>query len=241
MNRSILSIALAAAALASGFQALAQSDAPVVVQRRTTGFVLKEGDHDIEDLVDRAARFLGRNILLAPAELQANTDRTVVLQKAMELDATGCEDIVSQLLYSKGFLIQALDEKKGLYEVLSLQSSRAAMYLRPVPRSAEEILSRPEWVELVLVTLEFVHAYAQYMYQSLSPFYAQGGRDLGSITMAPVHSSAMTVMGLRPKVAAAIRQLRAADKAAEKQNEPLYQQIQNLQQRVAALERAAKK
>src|SRR5688500_10952774 len=86
-------------------------------------FVLEAGEHDLLQVIDASARFLGRNYLLAPGEVGGNKP-VVTLQKKLELDAAGCEAVVSQLAYVHGLVATPLDRERGVWEWINTHGAK---------------------------------------------------------------------------------------------------------------------
>jgi hypothetical protein len=96
-------------------------DRPPAAQDR---FVLEAGEHDVVDILTKAARFLDRNYVLAPAEMQGA--QPVVLQRRIETDRTGCETLVGQLAFARGLALVPKDLALGLWDVINLAGPRRA-------------------------------------------------------------------------------------------------------------------
>ena len=82
-------------------------------KRTSQGFVLKAGDHLLQEVIQNAARFLGRNYLTTDSDF-ANSP-TITLNKTLNLDVFGCEEVVSQLAYTKNFAMTPVDVQRGIY------------------------------------------------------------------------------------------------------------------------------
>ncbi len=137
----------------------------------------------------------------------------VTTQKRLEVDALGCEELLSQLLYTKGFALTPLDMSKGLYEVIAMQGpKRAALQTRAILMTPEEVLRRPNLKMVVVTALPLEHVQVQVATNSLRPFYAAGGQPGAALTLGNVgNNRAMLLQGFADQVAAAIRLLRLTD------------------------------
>ena len=233
-NRSVATI-LALALLGSSF-----SPPPQDPQRVSTGFVLEAGEHNLFDLIDRAAEYLGRNILTDPTLMRAAAapgGDVVAIQKRLEVDALGCEELLSQLLYSKGFALVPLDTSKGLYEVIAMQGPRrAALHTRAIVMTPEQVLRRPNLKMVVLTVVPLEHTQVQVATNSLRPFFAFSGQSVG-LTIGNVgNNRAILLQGFADQVAAAIRILRSADIPPRESELSLDRRIQALERRVSELE-----
>ncbi len=192
------------------------------------GFILDVGDHELTDIVDRAAKFLGRNYLF-PAEERAmarprgqqgaGTTRsglTVRLQKRLVLDAIACEEVLSQLAFGRGFVIQPVDTLRGLYKVIHLRGPQASsVFARYQQLSPEEVLrkSRMRTIVSTVVQLRFIQA--QNASSQLRAFFQSATLRL---TAAGTNSSVL-LMGLADQVATAIQILRTLDVAENATNQ----------------------
>jgi type II secretory pathway component GspD/PulD (secretin) len=234
-NRSVATI-LALALLSSSFSTPTQDP-----QQTSTGFVLEAGDHELLDLIDRVAEYLGRNFLMDPASIRAATPSgtaRISLQKRLEVDALGCEELLSQLLYSKGFAIVPRDPGKGLYEVIAMQGpKRGEIQSGAVFMTPEEVLRRPNLKMTVLTAVPLEHIQVQVATNSLRPFFAQSSQVGAGLTLGNVgNNAAMLLQGFRHQVAAAIRVLRLVDVPQQKSEPTLADRIQALEKRVRELE-----
>ena len=234
-NRSVATL-LALALLSSS-----STPPPQNPQRVSTGFVLEAGDHDLVDLIERAAEYLGRNIFMDLNSMRAATPAggaTIAIQKRLEVDALGCEELLSQLLYSKGFALVPRDPSKGLYEVIAMQGPKrgeiqsGAMFMTP-----EEVLRRPNLKMVVLTAVPLEHIQVQVATNSLRPFFASSGQLGATLTLGNVgNNRAMLLQGFADQVAAAIRLLRLLDVPPGVFEPTLASRIQALEKRVSELE-----
>ena len=157
-------------ALASAFPfllatALAQTD----TQRPATKppFVFEPGVVELRALIERCGIYLQRNILVDESELAPANNRKakpapppaagapaapadgptgpfIDLQLPVVTDTNGCEEMLTSLLWTRGLALVPLDEKKGVYEVLSMSGQRAReIPTRAAHRTPEQVLARP--------------------------------------------------------------------------------------------------
>lgn len=206
------------------------------------GFVLEPGDINAGDLIDAAAKFLNRNILYSPAELQqACAGRPIHLQRRLELDARGCEEVLSSLLYIQGLALVPLDPERGFHEVIAMNGPRGReLGSRAVPLTPEEILARPYLKIQVLATVELQHINAVIATNSLRPFFANNNpNSTAGLTLGNAGSNrAILLQGFSDQVAAAIRVLRQVDQPAAETTPDMEQRLQQLEQQVRALQKA---
>lgn len=207
-------------------------------------FALEAGEIKIQDLIDRSAAYLGRNILANEQEL-ANTGTGAVtfkIQRRIETDRDGCEDLLTTLLFSKGFVVTTLDEPKGLYEVIAANGPRGREILNRAPHKApEQVLARSSLRLPVTTVVKLKHINATIATNALRPFYASTGSPQGggSLTLGNVgNNTAILLSGMQDQVAGAIRMLEICDvpPAAGEAAPDLAERIEALTRRVKALE-----
>ena len=205
-------------------------------------FALAAGELKIGDLIDRAADYLKRNILVHEQEL-ANTGQTsnvFKLQQPIVTDHDGCEELLTTMLYARGFAVMALDESKGLYEVVSMNGPRAReVFNRAAQRSSEQVLARPNLKMPVTVVVPMKHTNATIATNALRPFFASAGspQGAGSLSIGNVgNNSAMLLSGMQDQVANAIRLVQLADVPPAADSPGTAERLEALTQRVAALE-----
>jgi hypothetical protein len=197
----------------------AAEGAPTLSTIRTgkDGFVLPEGTIDLADLIDSAARYLQRNIFYAPQELaQAPSGTTIVLQRELALDAIGCEEVLGELLYMRGFALLTVNADKNLYEVVFLFGQRAReVTLSAQRRTVDEILKRPRLKQPVITEIQLQHINASVATNALRPFFAnQAGpsqNGLGLTFGTAGSNMTLLVSGFQDQVAQLIRLVQACD------------------------------
>lgn len=212
-------------------------------QKGTPPFVLEAGEHDLRAIINRAAAYLGRNILVidnidVPQQKGAGPG-AIELQQPMTLDAAGCEEVLTSLLYVRGAALVPIDEAKSLYEVVSMYGPRGReIYARAPTRTIEEVLARPNLRMAVTVAMPLQHINATVATNALRPFFASSGNQAaGSLMVGNVGTSGSILLsGFQDQVAAAIRILHAADRPPSQELMERDQMLQSLMQRVAALE-----
>lgn len=205
-------------------------------------FVVEAGELKMGDLIDRAAAYLKRNILSNEQEMANASQGTPVfkLQQPITTDRDGCEDLLTSLLYTRGFAIVPLDESKGVYEVIAMNGPRQReVFSRAAQRTPEQILARPNLKMSVSVVVPLKHVNATIATNALRPFFASTGGPQagGSLTIGNVgNNSAMLVSGLQDQVANAIRLLQVADIPGAPDAPGTAERLEALSQRVRALE-----
>lgn len=203
-------------------------------------FILKAGDYDLADLLDRSARFLGY-VYLYPREI---TDKTqyppsmmkIHVQKDLVLDREDCEDVISQFALTRGLVRTILDEERGIYEwVGDSTQSRRWVEVRAPWRSPEEILARPGLKEVVQTTIALKNMDPRQAASSLRPLYSNPGNFTQVVSMG--NSNSLVLMGFRDLVAQGIRILQSADREGSGRTDWARKQILTLRNKVSVLEK----
>jgi hypothetical protein len=205
-------------------------------------FVLEAGEVKLTDLIDRSAAYLKRNILTNEQEM-ANTGQggnVFKLQNAISTDHDGCEELLTTMLYTRGFAVLALDESKGVYEIIAVNGPRGREIFNRAPqRTPEQILARPMLKMSVSTVVPLKNINATIATNALRPFFASTGAPGGggSLTLGNVgNNSAILLSGLQDQVANAIRMLQIADTPGAPEVPGTTERLEQLNLRVAALE-----
>ena len=209
---------------------------------RSDKFVLEAGDHAITDLIDRSASYLGRNYLYSEADLLNASNGKVKLQQRLELDASGCESVVSQIAYTMGFAMIPIDEQRGLYEWVYRQGpKRAELAVRAKSMDPDEVLRNRHLKITVLTSIPLNHVNATAAQNQLRPFFMVGGTSgVGQMQFGAAGQS-LLVQGYADQVAAAIELVRKADapppgpstESPEREwRDDVEQRLQSLEERV---------
>ncbi|MCU0862502.1 MAG: hypothetical protein MUC36_01800 [Planctomycetes bacterium] len=196
----------------------------------TAPFVFEAGTVELGALVGRCATYLQRNIVIDPIEVQstpagqgnargkggqgadAGTGLVFELQLPVVTDRDGCEELLYSLLWSKGLTMVALDEAKGVYEVLSMHGQRAReLWQRAASRTAAEVLARPRLRQWVLVAMNLKHLNATIATNALRPFFATNSQQPQLVIGNAGTSGTVLLCGPQDTVASAIVVLQAAD------------------------------
>jgi hypothetical protein len=208
------------------------------IQMDATTIILPPGNVGARELVDAAAKFLGRNILLDELEVVASGSGQVKLQNAMRLEKPGFEEVFCDLLHSCHMVVMVRDEPKGLYEVVSLTGMRSREAFQSAPnRSVEEILRRPTLKQPVSTMMRLHRINPVVATNTLRPLFAGGSP--GSLTAGIMPGNdGMILAGLQSEVARAIGILREAEgDPPEATGEGGGERLAVLEQQIAALQR----
>ena len=213
--------------------------APSPTSSQDKKLVLEAGSHRVEDLIDAAAKFLGRNYICSPAEVAGAATKQIELQKRLELDAKGCEEVTSQLLYMLGFVVTRVDPAYDLYECLFLNGPRRNdITNRAVRMPPEEVMIRTGLKMMVTCSIPLRHINAQTVSNVLRPFFATS-QSSGAMTLAAVEQRTLCVTGFTDEVAKCIRIVQDADQPPERPDPSLEERLTRIEARLAALEKKA--
>lgn len=239
-------------------------------------FVFEAGAVDLRTLIERCGTYLHRNILADDSELLAGASGgrnrparpapaapvppaaaapaadapagpSVELQLPVVTDRDGCEELLSSLLWTRGLALVALDETKGVYEVLAMNGARAReIPVRAVHRTPEQVLARPTLRQFVTVVCELRHTNAMTATNALRPFYSMNNNQgLAGLSLGTAgNATSILLNGPQDLVANALLLLQAADVPQPPEVRPdltqrldaLAKQNEQLAQRLAALE-----
>ena len=203
---------------------------------KNDGFVLEAGEHEVRDMIDRSAKFLGRNYVYSEAEVASQPDAKVVLQNRLVLDAVGCEEVISQLAYTKGFVMLPLDEKRSLFEwVAAFGPKRGELATRARELAPEQVLARRNSYVIVQTLLPLRHLAANSASNMLRPFFAASGNNGTMITIGSCGSGVL-LQGFAPQVAAAIDLISKADEPPPALEPSLTDWMERVDARLYALE-----
>lgn len=205
-------------------------------KRRSQGFVLKAGEHSLLEVIRSAAQFLGRNHLVTEADFASSP--TVTLDKTLNLDAFGCEEVVSQLAYTRGFTMTPVDAKRGIYEFISGRGPRRPdIYTRAAFVKPEDVLRRPALKTVVATAVQLEHSNAARVIQTMRPFLAGVGTTVGPLVVGGGGNNRTVLLtGFADQVGAALRMLREVDEASKAAPDVL-DRLDKIEMRLRTLER----
>lgn len=213
---------------------------PAQDRKPAPGFVREAGDHELGDLIERAGKFLGRNYLVNDQELAAAGPKRVHLQSRLELDATGCEEVVSRLCYTAGLVMVPVDARRGIWEWVAMQGpKRSELVNHALEMTPEEVLRRSAWRVCVITRIPLRNLNPNAAANTLQPFFVGAGRQ-GAIWLhlgLVGDDRGLILTGIADCVAGAIRLIQDADNAAPaRATEDEWRKA--IETRVAALEAA---
>lgn len=200
-----------------------------------TRWEVDAGEHPVQKLIDSAARFLGRNLLYAPDELQKCPP--IELQRKLELDPAAAEDVFSQLLFTRGLALVPRDPLRGVWEIINLNGPRrteAANHRLVVSADEIETLARRKVHVVTRVRTEHVNAHQAA--QMLRPFLAGMSQTGLSMSIGSVADSSLLLSGFADDVAAAVRLVRMSDLPPAQPDKTVADRLAAVEARLAALE-----
>lgn len=214
---------------------------PIRVTAQQTGFVLKEGEIAIQDLVAKAESFLGVTIMIEPNALAQNPAAPITIAKALELDVNGCWDVLSQLLQTRGFALVPLNREVGLWEVLSMNGQRRQeIAMRAVYVPLADLPKYQNRAINIRTTVPLEYANGQIAPNALRPFFASsfGSGSVLQLTVGNTgQQSSVLLAGMGPDVHEAWKLIQQID-APPAQPRQLHERLEQIETRLDALEKA---
>lgn len=209
--RTLSLFAASALLLAAAQNPSPQNPSPQLQQKKkTTGFVLEAGEHELGNIIDKAAKFLGRNLLYTPQELTIANAGPITLQKRLVLDARGCEEVVSQLAYSRGIVMTPVDANRGVWEFVATQGRRRGLIQqRTLSLTTEEVLRRPQLCVRTTTTLQLQHVSANFVH-NLRAQFSQNNTMPPYLTM--LGQRGVVISGFMQDVATMVKAIRESDR-----------------------------
>lgn len=208
-------------------------------------FVLEAGQHNIRELIDRAAEYLGRNYLYSESDIQNAPDMKVKLQQRLVLDGVGCEEVVSQLAYSKGLAMIPIDETRGIYEwIYRTGPKRFELNASAVEMTPAQVLAKSKQRLMVLTTVPLSRLNANALTNQLRPFFVQGGGQ-GTVTFGAAGRS-LLLQGDARQVAAAIRMIdkiessAPADQTSDSWHRQVEERLDEIEERLDKMKKGKK-
>jgi hypothetical protein len=205
-------------------------------------FTLPAGELRVTDLVDRCAAYLGRNILVGPNELLHSgvRDQALRLQQPIETNREGCEELLANLLWSKGLALVEVDAASGTLEVIALLGPRGREVGAKVKnRTVAEVLARPNLKVPVTTTIDLQHSNANAVINGLRPFLAGTTGSGGEVHLGASGARSIAVSGTQDQVAKTVGMIRGLDVKPMPDTEPVSVPLATrLEQRLEALEKS---
>src|SRR5262249_52766593 len=147
------------------------------IRTDATTMLLPAGRIGLRELIDATATFLQWNILFTPSELQQSASGNMIeLQTPMPVDAKSCEEVVSELLFNKGYVLLPRNRERHMFEVVFMAGQRAREVVSGAEtRTLDEVMARPTLKQMVSVIVPLQNINATIAVNALRPFFAQTG------------------------------------------------------------------
>jgi hypothetical protein len=236
-------VALLPTALLTSFVALTVPPPPPQdpAPQPATDFVIEAGQHNVRTLIERAAQFLGRNYVFSEADLASIPELEVTLQNRLALDAVGCEEVVSELAFTKGLVMLPLDEKRGLYEWIHAQGPhRAKIMSHAVEMTPEQVLRSRNLRVAVRTTYSLATLEPNGVANQLRPFLF--GNAGGQTTMAVgAAGNSILLQGFSHEVATAVEMIEKLEGPPPELEPGLTTWKVKVDQRLDAIEKALRR
>lgn len=209
-------------------------------------FVLEPGEHSVLDVILKSGKFLNRTYLVDRTQCPAidpkvsQTDRSQWLHvsRKLELDAQGCEEVIGQMLRTKGWVALPVDRERGVYDWVWEMGPKGQDIKRRVAwLSPEEIRERPMVAQYVITSVRLEFMSAQVATVNLRVFFND---PRGLTSMIAVDHQSMLISGWRSEVAAILGMLQKLDVAPKKPDRSLEDRLRTVERRLAALEKKSK-
>jgi type II secretory pathway component GspD/PulD (secretin) len=218
---SFLAVLLAAAGLAAqSSRPVATKSPPVLRMESPAGtraqgrYVLEAGEHRLRDLVQRSAQLLERTELVQWSESPEGGDATVTAQVRLDLDRAGFEELLTQLLWSRDWVLTTVDAGKQVFEWIYGKGPRANIIVgRAQKLTPAEVQGRPGMATAVLTEVKVKHVDPMRIANMLRP--RLGRNRLGCDPVTPVpQGQSLVLHGMREDVIAALQMVETADQPA---------------------------
>lgn len=188
-------------------------DAPAVqgasIRVDANGLVIEKGAVDADELVTAVAGFLGRNIAWPQPEHGKGRIEPFVLQRPIALDAPGSEEVLSQLLWARGWVLVPVHADKGLWQVLLEREHRRDITGGALLRTTAEIQRQPGLRVYVRTVVELRHRDATVVAALLQRLF---GGAFQFVVVADRETAQLTLAGFQDDLAQALRLLRSIDR-----------------------------
>ena len=220
-------------------ETMATAAAPAAAASTAGKHRFEVGTHTVRSLVDTAALRTGRIWIVHPQEMEGAP--AIDMQSAVEVADADIEAFVSELLWSRGYVVVVRKAAADAREVVSLHGPRGGEILADAPlRSLEEVVAQPASRAPVRVTMQLEHVNATIAMNAMRPFFAQSP-GFASLTFGTAgNNSLLVISGIQCEVAQAVALLRAVDKpdaGVEKQVTDLQAENAVLRAKVRELEK----
>ncbi len=170
--------------------------------------MVQSGDHKLGNLIDQAANYLKRNYLFSD---KGNPEASFKLQESVVLNPKTCEEFISQIAFSKGYVMSPISHALGVYEFIYLQGNdRSRIPTSATPMTPKEVKAKSRHYIAVKTSITLKHLSAGPIAATMRSFFASRARN-ESLTFATMTDRTILIAGFAPQVAHAIQLLEAAD------------------------------
>lgn len=182
--------------------------------KASSDFVIEAGTHEVTDLIDRSAKYLNRNYVYSDMDMQMSNETSVTLQNKLTLDAVGCQEVVSQMAFSKGIVMVPVDEGRGLYEWVSiLGPNRLHVVSRATEMTPDEVLRRRNQCRWVHTVCRLSSLPSEQIVSQLRRFLMTNNSHLPSLEVGSAGNE-LLLRGFSHEVASAIEMIRKIEAAS---------------------------
>ena len=188
--------------------------------------VLEAGEYKLDDLIDRAARYLKRNYLY-DLEGSPVTSSGFKLQESLSLNPHNCEAFLSQIAYSKGFILVPTNPSLQVYEFVYVMGTgrgrsqhTARVACRSTIMATQEVKQNAHIYFRVTTKVDLTHITATDAREVIQSLFRSSQTSPEGIACTLVNRSSIMLSGMAPHVARAIRLLEIADTPRANQRGP---------------------
>lgn len=167
------------------------------------------GEQSVVQLVQVAARVARRTILCD--EQQITGAKAIALTEPVTFEPATCEDLLCNLLRTRGLALVPVDAERGIFEVIAMHGPRGREIMAAaLVRTPEEILEQPQSKRMVLTSVKLQHATAPILVNALRPMFAGAGGP--GIELSMTGQAGITLRGWQNEVASALKIIKDNDK-----------------------------
>jgi hypothetical protein len=170
--------------------------------------VIQSGDHKLGNLIDQAAKYLKRNYLFSDKE---NPEASFKLQERVVLNPKTCEEFISQIAFSKGYVMSPINHALGVYEFIYLQGNdRSRIPTSATTMTPKEVKAKSRHYIAVKTSVTLKHLSAGSVAATMRSFFTNRTRN-EALNFTAMTGRTILIAGFAPHVAHAIQLLESAD------------------------------
>lgn len=205
-----------------------------ISQHDATTMSLPARSYKISEVIDATARFLGWNIL-AEAWEGPEPSVTFKLQNPLLVSKDEAEEVLSELLYNKGFTLIARNPNQKLYEVVYLYGSRGNQALQAGPhRTVAEVMRQPNLKQPVATTIFLPNEGALDYQKAIAELQKFNNREMMTVTRL-IWPDKILIRGMQHQVAQIIALLRSKKPTRQQDEGDLESEVLELRRRIEKL------